>query len=182
LVLRQAPVDGSTANTGLTRFGLAIGCTAAGMLVAAVLAPFLIPRLGRSRTVVLGLLTATIVQLALVTPTAIATEATAAHRAHHLLLVGAFLFGAAGQTIKLTGDATMQIDIDDTRRGQVFALQDTVFNIAFVLAIAISALLIPTDGRSVGVVLGAAGIYCAGIAAISVNNRRAAQPLKDSVP
>jgi MFS family permease len=181
LVLRQAPADGSGANTGLTRFGLAIGCTAAGMLIAAVVAPFLIPRLGRSRTVVLGLLTATIVQLALVTPTAIATEGTAAHRAHQVLLVGAFLFGLAGQTIKLTGDATMQIDIDDTRRGQVFALQDTVFNIAFVLAIALSALLIPTDGRSVGVVLGGAGIYCAGIAAISVNNRRVAQPLKGSV-
>jgi hypothetical protein len=89
-----------------------------------------------------------------------------------LLLVGAFLFGLAGQTIKLTGDATMQIDIDDTRRGQVFALQDTVFNIAFVLAIAISALLIPADGRSVAVVLAGAGIYGAGMVAIAFNSRR----------
>ncbi|WP_433600282.1 MFS transporter [Nocardia sp. CA-135953] len=172
LVLRQAPVDGGGVNTGLTRFGLAIGCTAAGMLVAAVVAPVLIPRLGRSRTVVLGLLTATVVQLALVTPTAIATSGTAAHRAHQLLLVAAFLFGLAGQTIKLTGDATMQIDIDDTRRGQVFALQDTVFNIAFVLAIALTASLIPADGRSIGVVLVGAGIYCAGIVTIAVNSRR----------
>lgn len=171
LVLRQAPIDGGGANTGLTRFGLAIGCTAAGMLVAAVVAPVLIPRLGRSRTVVLGLLTATVVQLALVTPTAIATGA-ATHRAHQLLLVAAFLFGLAGQTIKLTGDATMQIDIDDTRRGQVFALQDTVFNIAFVLAIALTASVIPADGRSIGVVLVGAGIYCAGIVAIAVNTRR----------
>ncbi|MEV6136208.1 MFS transporter [Nocardia sp. NPDC051990] len=173
LVLRQAPVDGGGANTGLTRFGLTIGCTAAGMLVAAVVAPVLIPRLGRSRTVVLGLLTATVVQLALVTPTAIATAGTAAHRAHQLLLVAAFLFGLAGQTIKLTGDASMQMDIDDTRRGQVFALQDTVFNIAFVLAIALTALVIPADGRSITVVLVGAGIYCAGVAAIAVNNRRA---------
>lgn len=173
LVLRQAPVDGGGANTGLTRFGLAIGATAAGMLVAAVVAPLLIPRLGRSRTVVLGLCTATVVQLTLVTPTAIATAGTAAHRAHQLLLVGAFLFGLAGQIIKLTGDATMQIDIGDTRRGQVFALQDTVFNIAFVAAIAVTALVIPADGRSIGVVLVGAGIYCAGIAAIALNNRRA---------
>jgi MFS family permease len=172
LVLRQAPTDGAGMNNGLTRFGVAIGATAAGMLVAAVAAPFLIPRLGRPRTVIAGLLTATLVQLTLVTPTAVAAPGDGAHRAHQLLLVGAFLFGLAGQTIKLTGDATMQIDIDDTRRGQVFALQDTVFNIAFVLAIAISALLIPADGRSVAVVLAGAGIYGAGMVAIAFNSRR----------
>ncbi|WP_328412554.1 MFS transporter [Nocardia sp. NBC_00403] len=172
LVLRQAPADGSTMNNGLTRFGLAIGAAAAGMLVAAIVAPWLIPRLGRPRTVIAGLLTATLVQLVFVTPTAVAAAGPGAHRAHQLLLVGAFLFGLAGQTIKLTGDATMQIDIDDTRRGQVFALQDTVFNIAFVLAIAITALVIPADGRSLAVVIAGAGIYCAGIAAIALNSRR----------
>ncbi|MEV6430757.1 MFS transporter [Nocardia sp. NPDC051463] len=172
LVLRQAPADGGTMNNGLTRFGLAIGAAAAGMLVAAIVAPWLIPRLGRPRTVIAGLLTATLVQLAFVTPTAVAEAGPGAHRAHQLLLVGAFLFGLAGQTIKLTGDATMQIDIDDTRRGQVFALQDTVFNIAFVMAIAITALVIPADGRSLAVVVTGAGIYCAGIAAIALNSRR----------
>nr|WP_227999306.1 MFS transporter [Nocardia australiensis] len=173
LVLRQAPTDSSGMNNGLTRFGVAIGATAAGMLVAALVAPLLISRLGRPRTVIVGLLTAMVVQLALVTPTALAEAGPAAHRAHQLLLAGAFLFGLAGQTIKLTGDATMQINVDDTRRGQVFALQDTVFNIAFVLAIAITALVIPADGRSLAVVLTGAGIYCAGIVAIALNSRRA---------
>jgi MFS family permease len=159
-------------NNGLTRFGVAIGAAAAGMLLAAIVAPVLIPRLGRPRTVIAGLLTATLVQLAFVMPTAVAEAGPGAHRAHQLLLVGAFLFGLAGQTIKLTGDATMQIDIDDTRRGQVFALQDTVFNIGFVLAIALTALVIPADGRSIAVVVTGAGIYCAGIAAIALNSRR----------
>ncbi|MFQ6396968.1 MFS transporter [Nocardia sp. KC 131] len=172
LVLRQAPADGSTMNNGLTRFGVAIGAAAAGMLLAAIVAPVLIPRLGRPRTVIAGLLTATLVQFAFVMPTAVAEAGPGAHRAHQLLLVGAFLFGLAGQTIKLTGDATMQIDIDDTRRGQVFALQDTVFNIGFVLAIALTALVIPADGRSIAVVVTGAGIYCAGIAAIALNSRR----------
>lgn len=140
--------------------------------MAAVVAPLLIPRLGRSKTVVAGLLTATVVQLTLVTPIALAEAGTAAQRAHQLLLVGAFLLGLAGQTIKLTGDATMQIDIDDARRGQVFALQDTVFNIAFILAIAGAALVIPDDGRSLPVISVGAGIYCAGIAAIALNTRR----------
>nr|WP_246002909.1 hypothetical protein [Nocardia tenerifensis] len=172
LVLRQAPAAGSALNSGLLGFGVAIAATAGGMLVAAVVAPLLIPRLGRSKTVVAGLLTATVVQLTLVTPIALAEAGTAAQRAHQLLLVGAFLLGLAGQTIKLTGDATMQIDIDDARRGQVFALQDTVFNIAFILAIAGAALVIPDDGRSLPVISVGAGIYCAGIAAIALNTRR----------
>ncbi|MGK8502505.1 MFS transporter [Nocardia asiatica] len=174
LVLRQTPVHGSGLSGGLVGFGVAIAATAAGMLVAAVVAPLLIPRLGRGRTVVAGLIFAMLVQLTLVTPIAFADSEAAVERAHELLLVGAFLLGLAGQTIKLTGDATMQIDIDDARRGQVFALQDTVFNIAFVLAIAIAALIVPDDGRSAVVVLGGAAIYAAGIAAIGVNTRRGA--------
>ncbi|WP_280476622.1 MFS transporter [Nocardia asiatica] len=174
LVLRQTPVHGSGLSGGLVGFGVAIAATAAGMLVAAVVAPLLIPRLGRGRTVVAGLIFAMLVQLTLVTPIAFADSGPAVERAHELLLVGAFLLGLAGQTIKLTGDATMQIDIDDARRGQVFALQDTVFNIAFVLAIAIAALIVPDDGRSAVVVLGGAAIYAAGIAAIGLNTRRGA--------
>ncbi len=178
LVLRQTPAAGSGLSNGLLGFGVAIAATAAGMLAAAVVAPLLIPRLGRPRTVVLGLICATAVQLTLVTPIAIAEAGTAAQHAHRLLLVGAFLFGLAGQTIKLAGDATMQIDIDDARRGQVFALQDTVFNIAFIVAIAAAAAVIPDDGRSLPVIVAGAGIYCAGIVAILVNTRRRTEPAR----
>ncbi|MGW0250181.1 hypothetical protein ACWDYH_26510 [Nocardia goodfellowii] len=173
LVLRQTPAGGPGLGSGLLGFGVAITAVASGMLVAAVVAPLVIPRLGRPRTVVAGLLTATLVQLTLVTPIAAAESGPIAQYAQHLLLAGAFLFGLAGQTIKLTGDATMQIDIDDARRGQVFALQDTVFNIAFVLAIAVAALAIPADGRSLPVVLAGAAVYFAGIVAIALNARRA---------
>ncbi|VFA93369.1 acylglycerophosphoethanolamine acyltransferase [Nocardia farcinica] len=174
LVLRQ-PADGSALGAGLIGFGVAIAATAAGMLVAAVVAPLVIPRLGRPRTVVVGLVGAMLVQLLLVTPTALAGAGAAGHRAHQLLLVGAFLFGLAGQTIKLTGDAAMQIDIDDRRRGQVFALQDTVFNLAFVAAIALTALVVPADGRSLPVVLAGAAGYGLGVVLVAVNSRRTGQ-------
>jgi hypothetical protein len=173
LVLRQpTDGDGDEMSGGLVGFGVAIGFAAAGMLLAAIGAPILIPRLGRPRTVLLGLATAVIVQLTLVTPIALATG-PAIDDAHRLLLIGAFGLGLAGQTIKLTGDASMQIDIVDDQRGQVFALQDTVFNVCFVLAIAVTALVIPADGRSIGVVLAGAGVYVLGIAAIALNSRRA---------
>ncbi|MEU4314614.1 hypothetical protein [Nocardia sp. NPDC024068] len=171
LVLRESPSGHTAVDSGLIGFGVAITATAAGMLLAALLAPLLIPRLGRPRTILLGLSCAIVVQLTLVLPTALA-DPTGPQRAHQLLLAGAFLLGLAGQTIKLTGDAAMQIDIADDRRGQVFALQDTVFNIAFVLAVAATALMVPTDGRSVTVVLAGAGCYGVGIVALLVNGRR----------
>lgn len=173
LVLRRPNESGMSTGSGLVGFGVAITAVAAGMLAAAVLTPLLIPRLGRPRTVVAGLSAALLVQATLVPPITVATGA-AEHRAHQLLLVGAFLLGLAGQMVKLTGDATLQIDVDDARRGQVFALQDTIFNITFVVAVAVTALIIPADGRSLGVVAAGAGLYALGIAAIAVNSRRPA--------
>ncbi|MEV5648014.1 MFS transporter [Nocardia sp. NPDC052254] len=175
LVLRRPNDSGISTSSGLVGFGVAISAVAAGMLAAAILAPLLIPRLGRPRTVVVGLSAALVVQATLVPPITFATGA-AEQRAHHLLLVGAFLLGLAGQLVKLTGDATLQIDIDDDRRGQVFALQDTIFNISFVTAIALTALVIPADGRSLGVAVAGAVLYALGIAAIAVNSRRRATP------
>nr|WP_245713524.1 MFS transporter [Nocardia vaccinii] len=166
LVLRRSANESSSLSGGLVGFGVAIAATAAGMLLAAVLAPLVIPRLGRPRTVLVGLLTALVVQTALVTPITV-THGANTDAAHRLLLAGAFLLGLAGQTVKLTGDATMQIDIDDSWRGQVFALQDTVFNISFVLALAAAALVVPADGRSIGVVLAGSACYAVGIVAVA---------------
>lgn len=125
---------GDTASSlpaGLAGFGIAVGAAAAGMLLAAVLTPFVLPRLGRVRTIVVALIGAAIVQVTFI---AALTQTS--------LLIGAFLLGVAGQTIKLTGDASMQMEIDDDHRGRVFALQDTVFNIFFVAALAVAAFVI----------------------------------------
>ncbi|QBJ96482.1 hypothetical protein ERC79_11330 [Rhodococcus sp. ABRD24] len=160
LILR-GPDSGTALPGGLAGFGVAVGATASGMLLAALATPWIIPRLGRPRTVTLGLVFATAVQLTLITTLW-----------QPLLLVGAFLLGFAGQSIKLTGDAAMQIEIDDDRRGQVFALQDTVFNIAFCAALAAAATVIEPDGHSLGLVLAAGGVYVLGLVAIGVNSRR----------
>ncbi|MFD7842034.1 hypothetical protein ACFV4K_03715 [Nocardia sp. NPDC059764] len=173
LALRRG--DASAVGTHLAKFSAAITATGAGLVTAAVVAPFLIPRLGRPRTVVSCLVAAIVVQLTLVTPITVATGETE-RRAELLLLAAAFLLGLAGQVIKLTGDAAMQIEIDDTHRGQVFALQDTIFNITFVLALAGTALLIPADGRSPAVVVAAAAVYACGIVAIGANSRRRTSP------
>lgn len=169
LVLRRGNWNEDAAY--LARFSAAITATGAGMLVAALVAPWVIPRWGKSRTVVAALGFAIVVQLALLTPITLATGA-GERRAETCFLAGLFLLGIAGQTIKLTGDAAMQMDIDDLHRGQVFALQDTIFNMSYVGALALTAVWIPIDGRAPAAVLIAAGIYALGIAAIALNSRR----------
>ncbi|QQM53194.1 MFS transporter [Rhodococcus pyridinivorans] len=159
LVLR-AEENGSDLLVGFSGFGVAVACTATGMLLAAVLAPILIPRLGRPCTVTVGLIAAAIVQFAFVTTVSAGP-----------LLVAAFLLGLAGQTIKLTGDAAMQIDIDDARRGQVFALQDTVFNIAFLGAIVVAAFVIDPDGRTPELAVAGGVVYLIGLVAVLVVRR-----------
>lgn len=92
LILRET--TSSSLPGGLAGFGIAVGATAAGMLIAAVLTPFLLPRLGRVRSIVGALTLAAVVQVTFI---AALTQTS--------LLLGAFLLGIAGQTIKLTGDA-----------------------------------------------------------------------------
>jgi MFS family permease len=127
LLLRGNTSDGFV-PAGFAGFGVALTATAAGMLLAALITPLLIPKVGRGRTIAAALIVAAAAQgllIATLTP--------------DVIVVGAFVLGVAGQTIKLTGDAAMQLDIDDAHRGRVFALQDTVFNVAFVGAIAVAA-------------------------------------------
>ena len=160
LVLRNTS-NGSALPGGMAGFGVAVGATAIGMLIAALITPFVIPRLGRSRTVTYALTAAVIIQLVFVTTL---TQGS--------LLIAAFLLGIAGQTVKLAGDAAMQIDIDDNRRGQVFSLQDTVFNVAFIGAIAAASTVIAPDGKSVGLALAGAGVYAAGLSAVLINRKK----------
>lgn len=156
LILRGPATDGAPA--GLAGFGVAVGLTAAGMLLAAVVTPLLLLRLGRAMTILLSLAVALAVQVLLV------STLSEGH-----LLAAAFLLGLAGQTIKLTGDAAMQTDVRDARRGQVFALQDTMFNMAFVGAIAAAALLVPADGKSAALVFAVSGFYALAMVGVVIN-------------
>ena len=150
---------------GLVGFGVGIGAVAAGMFIASVLTPIVIPRLGRSRTVVAFLAFALIAQLLL------------AANLHPLtLIIAAFPLSFAGQMIKLTADASIQIDITDRHRGQVFALQDAVFNIGFVLAIAIAAVWLHHGGSLGAVAVSVAGLYVLGLTAVIVSMRRPESP------
>ncbi|WP_064439982.1 MFS transporter [Hoyosella altamirensis] len=161
VLLLQDPEGSLRLPGGLAGFGLAIAATATGMVIAAVLMPFVIPRLGRTRTIVSGVILALAAQVVFVRMLD-----------QDSLIIAAFLFGIAGQSIKLCSDAAMQIEIPDGKRGRVFALQDMVFNAAFVAAIAIAASFVAPDGRSISLVYAGAVIYALALAGIALNARR----------
>ncbi|MGH3873827.1 MAG: MFS transporter [Pseudonocardiaceae bacterium] len=137
----------SFTSDGLLRAGFAgvlqlLVAGAGGLLLAAVLTPLLVARLGRRRTVCGALLAAGVVIVTLGLPMVMPT-----------MLAAAFALAAAGQVMKLSLDATVQRDIDDAVRGRVFALYDAVFNIAYVLAVTVAAIMIPQDGHAPALLL-----------------------------
>ena len=67
-----------------------------------------------------------------------------------MMLLCGFLLGAAGQVVKLCADTAMQIDVDDALRGHVFAVQDALFWMSFIVALTAAAAVIPADGHSPG--------------------------------
>jgi MFS family permease len=162
MLYRHAFVGAGVLRAGIAGVGEAVTCAAVGLGMAALLTPWLVHRLGRPRTVRAALLTAAATQLAL-----------AAWLTQPGVLAAAFLLSLAGQVVKLCADAAVQSEVGDEARGRVFALYDTVFNVCYVLAIAVAALLVPADGRAPWLVAATAGVYVLGLLAHDRQLRRA---------
>jgi hypothetical protein len=139
-------------------FALAVGC---GSFLANVVMPAAAARWGRYATANGALAAAAVIQLAgfgLQLP----------------MMVGCgFFLGLAGQVVKLCADSAMQLDCDDALRGHVFAIQDSLFWMAFILAMTLAASVIPADGHQPGLVVAGVVVYLVGLAAQAIIGRRA---------
>ncbi|SPM33807.1 Predicted arabinose efflux permease, MFS family [Mycobacterium rhizamassiliense] len=89
------------------------------------------------------------------------------------VMVGcSFFLGVTGQMIKLCADSAMQMDVDDALRGHVFAVQDALFWVSFIVANSVAAALIPADGYAPAFVVFASALYLVGLVVHSVLGRR----------
>ena len=77
------------------------------------------------------------------------------------MLAAAFVLGLTTQGAKIATDTVVQSSVDDAFRGRIFSVYDVLFNVAFVGAAGVAALMLPPDGRSVPLVLTVAVIYAA---------------------
>jgi MFS family permease len=137
--------------------------TGIGAFLANVITPSAVGRWGRYRTANGALLLAAGIQLlglGLQLP---------------MMVLCGFLLGTAGQVVKLCADTAMQIDVDDALRGHMFAVQDALFWMSFIVALTAAAWVIPADGRSSGLVVAGSVVYLVGLAVhASVAGRRQA--------
>lgn len=156
LVHHMRDVDVEGLGTALLFFA----ATGLGAFLANMLTPGLIRRWGRYATTNGALAAAAVIQLAgagLLLP---------------VMVVCGFLLGVAGQVVKLCADSAMQIDVDDALRGHVFAVQDALFWVSYIVSVTVAAALIPDDGRAPVFVLVGSVIYLLGLCVHSIVGRR----------
>jgi Major Facilitator Superfamily len=89
-----------------------------------------------------------------------------------VMVACSFFLGVTGQMIKLCADSAIQIDVDDALRGHVFAVQDALFWVAFIVSITVAATVIPKDGHAPAFVLFGSAVYVLGLVIHSVIGRR----------
>lgn len=130
----NAPDQVDAAFNGLA---VAVLVSGAGFISAAFITPFVTERITLRAWIITLLLAAAFTQIV---PGAFFTEGA--------LLVSAFFLGVASQGIKICVDTLVQAGVDDAFRGRIFSLYDVIFNVAFVAAAAVAAVVLPTTGRS----------------------------------
>jgi len=135
-------------NDGLALLGLALVVSGAGFFAAAVLTPWAAARFGRFRWMVVCAAAAAVLEPAL-----------GLWFAPVPMLVAAFVLGLVTQGAKIATDTVVQTAVDDAYRGRAFSFYDVLFNVAFVAAAAVAALMLPPDGRSAALVIGVAVLY-----------------------
>lgn len=160
LVLVMVRHSGTQNVEGFGTAALFLAAGGTGQFLATVVTPSAVRRWGRYRTANGALAVAVLIQLAgatLLLP---------------VMVVCGFLLGAAGQIVKLCADTAMQMDVDDALRGHVFTVQDSLFWVSFVVAMAFSAAVIPPDGYAPGLALAGIAVYVVGLVGHAAIARR----------
>jgi MFS family permease len=131
------PSDTDAALTGLS---VAVLVSGVGFLVAAITTPVATARTTPQWWIVLLLALAALSETF---PGGLYTQPG--------LLIAAFFLGIASQGIKICVDTLVQTSVEDEFRGRVFAWYDVGFNVVFVAAAVIGAVIIPDTGKSYAV-------------------------------
>ncbi|WP_431951557.1 MFS transporter [Actinacidiphila sp. bgisy167] len=152
--------DHATAD-GLALLGLAVAVSGAGFFTAAVITPWATGRFGT-----FGWITVCASSAAVLLPVLGLTFEPGP------VIAAAFVLGLATQGAKIATDTVVQSSIDDAYRGRIFSLYDVLFNVSFVGAAAVCALVLPPDGRSAGLLLVLSAVYAAVALGIAAHQRR----------
>ncbi len=150
---------------GLGLLGVTVGVSGAGFFAAALITPWAVERLNPFGWIAfcaaLG---------------AVLVPALGLFFAPAPMLTAAFVLGLGTQATKISTDTVVQSFVDDAFRGRIFAVYDVLFNVAFVGAAAVAALMLPPDGRSTALLIFVACLYATVFAAMVRNGLRKTPP------
>ncbi|WP_296665615.1 MFS transporter [Demequina sp.] len=165
LISRNLLGDPDHPEESLGAFTVVLAFAAVGFGLAAVLTPWLGPRVERQTWIVGCLVLGAAGQALLVFSSA-----------RWALFAAAVIVSLAVQGAKIAVDTIVQHDTADEVRGRAFALYDMAFNVAFIASAALAALVLPPDGYSPLVMAGVAAAYLA-IAALYAQAPRVPSPI-----
>ncbi|MEV6650113.1 MFS transporter [Streptomyces sp. NPDC051219] len=143
-------------SDGLALLGLAIALSGAGFFAAAVVTPWAVSKLGSY-----GWIAACAASAAVLVPS-LGLRFTPGP-----MMFAAFVLGLITQGAKISTDTVVQSSVDDAFRGRIFSIYDVLFNVAFVGAAGVAALILPPDGRSAALVVSVAVLYAMVAAAMA---------------
>jgi MFS family permease len=142
LLYRNYFADEGFFRSGLAGLAQVVAGIAIGGGLAAVVTPWAARRLGFTRWPAVLLIFAGVTELALGLPFRMQT-----------FLPAAALLGFVAQGVKICVDTLVAQRVADDFRGRVFSLYDTLFNLLFVSAAVLTAVLLPENGKSVAAVV-----------------------------
>ncbi len=148
LMSRHVLADPEDPSQAIGAFSIVLGFAAAGFGLAAVLTPWLGPRVGPHRWIVGCLVVGASGQLLL----ALSSEPWA-------LLAVAIIISFAVQGGKIAVDTIVQRDTADEYRGRAFTLYDMAYNVAFITSAVVAAMVLPPTGYAAGVMAGIGAAY-----------------------
>jgi hypothetical protein len=167
LLLYRGPLlegSGPLFPGGLVGLGQVVGAGAVGTLLAALVTPAAVRRVGRRRWTALLLAGGGALQLALgltFSPPGV--------------VAAGFVLGFVAQGVKVCVDTTLQESLGDDVRGRVFSVYDTLVNVTYVAALVAGALVLPASGVSVPVLVAVAAVYALTAAAFVRGSRQPAR-------
>ena len=130
---------------------LVVATSGVGFFLAVIITPYATERFTIERWVPIALAVAGVLTAVLVVP----------FQPWSLPIAG-FVLGIAGQSVKICADVTVQRDVEDAYLGRAFSIYDMLFNGMYVLAAALSAAILPANGKSYAAVVIVAAGYLAG--------------------
>jgi MFS family permease len=139
------PNDSDAAFAALSVAVLGAGI---GYFAAAVVTPIATSRLTPRGWILALLVLAAVVEIF---PAALYTQPA--------VVTASFFLGLSAQGVKICVDTLVQRHVDDAFRGRVFSIYDVLFNVAFVLAAIVGAVVIPASGKSYALLIACAAGY-----------------------